>query len=118
KWLKSEHLGSIDGECDVLVCLTPVPLMKFFSKSLIVAQQYSLAKEEYQYGLWRAQASLNLMYGGYSAAKVSPYSNAVSVWNPLLDDWVEKDRLPALRVRGSGPLRVLYMPTYGDLSDK
>src|SRR5690606_15789702 len=51
-WVNTSGLGRIDGECDVLVCQTPVPIMQFFSKSLVAAQQYSLAKERYQYGVW------------------------------------------------------------------
>ncbi|MFT3700726.1 MAG: hypothetical protein QM802_00020 [Agriterribacter sp.] len=66
-WVASEELLSIDGQCEVLVCQTPVGALTFFTRSLLVAQQYSLAKEQYQYGPWRAQANLNLMYGPYSA---------------------------------------------------
>ncbi|MCL7714939.1 stealth conserved region 3 domain-containing protein [Stenotrophomonas mori] len=118
RWVLNSQLGKIDGECDVLVCQTPLTLMKFFEKSLVVAEQYSLAKEQYQYGLWRAQASLNLMYGHYSAGVVSPFSTAVATGNPLFDAHVPKDGLPQLESQVGGKLRVLYMPTYGDLSDR
>lgn len=117
-WVNSSQLRRIDGECDVLVCQTPVPIMHFFSKSLVVAQQYSLAKERYQYGVWRAQASLNLMYGPYSTARVWGFANASSAGNPLLDGVYSTGERPSAPARAMGRLRVLYMPTYGDLSDK
>jgi len=118
KWVRSADLRKIDGECDVLVCQTPVPLMKFFRKSLLVAEQYSLAKEQYQYGLWRAQANLNLMYGGYSLSRVAKFSTAVLAGNPLFDGHVPPDGLLPMAPPREGRLRVLYMPTYGDLSNK
>lgn len=118
KWVRSADLKKIDGECDVLVCQTPVPLMKFFRKSRLVAEQYSLAKEQYQYGLWRAQANLNLMYGKYSLSRVEKFSTAVLAGNPLFDGHVPAGGLRPADPPRDGRLRVLYMPTYGDLSDK
>ena len=117
-WVSSKNLGEIDGQCDALVCQTPVPLMHFFSKSLVIAQQYSLAKERYQYGTWRAQANLNLMYGRYSTSCVSGFSNAVSVGNPLLDSRYAKGGPADCPAPSSSGLRVLYMPTYDDLTDR
>ncbi len=117
-WVNTSRLARIDGECDVLVCQTPVPIMQFFSKSLVVAQQYSLAKERYQYGVWRAQASLNLMYGPYSTERISGFANAVAAGNPLLDAAYRNGEKPDAPSRAAGRLRVLYMPTYGDLSNK
>jgi|GEM_PF-430380 len=117
-WVNTSHLSRLDGQCEVLVCQTPVPIMQFFARSLVVAQQYSLAKERYQYGAWRAQASMNLMYGPYSTAQISGFANAVAVGNPLLDDAYVADAMMCKPRRVSGRLRVLYMPTYGDLSNK
>lgn len=117
-WVSGSGLGRIDGQCDVLVCQTPVPIMHFFSKSLVAAQQYSLAKERYQYGAWRSQASLNLMYGRYSTDRVSGFAHAVPVGNPLLDSVYATGKRPRAPERAAGRLRVLYMPTYGDLSNK
>jgi len=118
-WITNQKLARIDGLCDVLVCQTPVPVLKFFSKSFVVAQQYSLAKEYYQYGLWRAHASLNLMYGRYSLKRVQAFAYAAATGNPLLDDFFNKRGMPNAPEHPEGPrLKVLYMPTYGNLSDK
>src|SRR5699024_1730547 len=117
-WVNSHDLGKIDGRCDVFVCQTPVPVMKFFEKSFIVAQQYSLAKEQYQYGVWRAQANLNLMYGRYSQERIAGFSHAAASGNPLLDDYFPNGEIPGVAEVEPGKIRVLYMPTYGDLSDK
>ena len=85
EWVNSDDLRRIDGECHVLVCQTPIPVLKFFSRSRIVAQQYSLAKERYQYGVWRAQADLNLMYGTYSSRLIEPFARSMATGNPLFD---------------------------------
>jgi len=112
-----QHFSSLDGRFSVIVCQTPILPLEFFEKSFVVAQQYSLAKEAYQYGVWRAHAHLNLMYGPYSVDKVKGFCSALAVGNPLLDQYFvngrpDRDRDPSV---GSRP-RFLYMPTYGDLS--
>jgi hypothetical protein len=119
-WVPSDNLVSIDGQCDVLVCQTPVGALTFFTRSLLVAQQYSLAKESYQYGPWRSQASLNLMYGDYSTNMVSGYAMARSAGNPLLDGHLPVEGLlPApAQAAPAEKLKLLYMPTYGDLTDR
>lgn len=110
-----ERLKDLDGRFDAVVCQTPILPLEFFDSSYVIAQQYSLAKENYQYGVWRAQADLNLMYGDYSVGKVEGFSRAVAVGNPLLDPYFAQ---PTTR-RGwsaTGRNRILYMPTYGSLS--
>jgi Stealth protein CR2, conserved region 2/Stealth protein CR3, conserved region 3/Stealth protein CR1, conserved region 1/Stealth protein CR4, conserved region 4/CDP-Glycerol:Poly(glycerophosphate) glycerophosphotransferase len=118
--IHQRDLIRLDGTYDVLVCQTPVPVMQFFTRSLVVAQQYSLAKEVYQYGIWRVHAHLNLMYGSYSVNKVKYFSNAVAAGNPLLDDVLSNNSLIAApdKAEISKKPHVMYMPTYGDLSDK
>jgi hypothetical protein len=108
-WVTNRELRKIDGRCDVLVCQAPGPLTRRFSRSLTVAQQYSLSDERRQYGAWRANASLNLMYGGYSCSRVSDFCNAVAAGNPLLDDSFADGRIPVLPGSPQGTLRVLYI---------
>jgi Stealth protein CR2, conserved region 2/Stealth protein CR3, conserved region 3/Stealth protein CR4, conserved region 4/Stealth protein CR1, conserved region 1 len=113
-----ESLDSLDGRFKAIVCQTPILPLAFLHRTLVIAQQYSLAKESYQYGVWRAHAHLNLMYGHYSVERVSGFSNAVAVGNPLLDDYFKAGPppiRPALQTLDRRP-RVLYMPTYGELS--
>ena len=118
KWIPTKNLHDIDGDCDVLVCNTPVTTLKFFTKTLVVAEQYSLAKESYQYGVWRSQADLNLMYGPYSSEICSGFSTTVATGNPLFDGHVPPDGLVIPRKPQHSQLQVLYMPTYGDLSNR
>ena len=113
-WLSRERLARLDGHFRAIVCQTPVLPLEFPASSLVVAQQYSLAKERYQYGVWRAHAHLNLMYGPYSQAKVAGFSHAVAVGNPLLDSYFQ-DPPQRTPLAGRRP-RLLYLPTYGDLS--
>ena len=112
--IPAESLRSLDGIFDVIVCQTPVLPNLVFEKSLVVAQQYSLAKETYQYGVWRSLPNLNLMYGEYSVDRVRGFSNAVAVGNPMFDRWFERDRRPA--DPQSSARHGLYLPTYGSLS--
>ena len=112
-----ERLKDLDGRFDVLVCQTPILPLEFFNSSYVVAQQYSLAKENYQYGVWRAQADLNLMYGDHSVSKVEGFSRAVAAGNPLLDpSFATASPRPRRCWSSANRKRILYMPTYGALS--
>ncbi|HEY8473027.1 MAG TPA: stealth conserved region 3 domain-containing protein [Natronosporangium sp.] len=117
RWVTNDRLADLDGKFDVIVCQTPLLPLEFPTRSLVVAQQYSLAKEKYQYGVWRAHAHLNLMYGRYSVERVQGFCRAVAVGNPLLDPLFQ-DPLPERQPIGSHGRRprLLYAPTYGELS--
>lgn len=110
-WVTSREFQKIDGRCDVLVCQTPDPLRQHFPRSLTIAQQNGLSNERRQYGAWRAQASLNLMYGGYSCSRVAAFSNAVAAGNPLLDNALADGQIPSPSDPTTGTLRVLYIST-------
>lgn len=105
--LDTRELIAIDGLVDVIFCMTPVHVLKFFKESKVVALQYSMAKEVYQYGPWRVVADLNLMQGEYSNSKVSGFCSSEIVGNPRYDNFTPE------QVGGGG---LLYMPTYGELS--
>ncbi len=117
EWVPNNCLHMLDGRFDAIVCQTPILPLHFLERTYVIAQQYSLAKEAYQYGLWRSQANLNLMYGPYSVDKVSPFAHAIAAGNPLLDPlFVDDDqKTNSSGPRGSKPT-ILYMPTYGKLS--
>lgn len=109
-WVTVRDFRKIDGKCDVLVCQTPEPLLRGFSRSLTAAQQFSLANERHQYGAWRSLASLNMMFGPYSLSRVNAFSNAVATGNPLLDAHLVDGRIPGPPEGTIGKLRVLYVP--------
>ena len=116
-YIPSNHIKALDGKFDALICQTPVAPMQFFERSLLVAQQYSLSKESYQYGVWRTQVDLNLMYGPYSVSRVQGFCDARSAGNPLLDQLMNGGNFPTLPNDVEPNRRtVLYLPTYGDLS--
>lgn len=80
-----------------------------------------MAKERHQYGPWRALADLNLVYGPYSSAKISPFSPTAIVGNPRFDRWfaneLDSTRLTALKARLSPSKKtLLYLPTWEKLS--
>jgi len=104
-----ERLEEIDGRYDVVVCQTPVLPNRLLKKSAVVAQQYSLAKTNYQLGVWRSLCTLNLMYGAHSTSRVEGFAVARAVGNPLFDD---RSTFTAPDTGAPG----LYLPTYGSLS--
>lgn len=106
-------LLGLDGRFEVIICQTPVLPQRLLERSLIVAQQYSMAKEAYQYGAWRALTDLNLMYGSYSLERINGFASAVAVGNPLFDGVFEAIEP---RTAPKWPARGLYLPTYGDLA--
>ena len=112
-WVPRTRLASLDGRFNIIVCQTPILPMRFLKRSRTVALQYSLAKERYQYGLWRSHVDLNLMYGQYSLDQVAPFCHARAVGN-LLFDGLPDEVLPP--VSAAERPRVLVLPTYGDLS--
>lgn len=117
RWVARERLTELDGQYAAIVCQTPILPLEFLSRSYVVAQQYSLAKERYQYGVWRAHAALNLMYGAYSVSKVEGFCHAVPVGNPLLDGYFQQGPSPRKPIGSAGRRpRLLYQPTYGELS--
>lgn len=105
--LDTGELRALDGLVDVVFCMTPIHVLKLFKVSKVVALQYSLAKEVYQYGPWRIPADLNLMQGQYSHDKIVGFCASEIVGNPRYDGCSFKE------VGGGG---LLYMPTYGELS--
>lgn len=105
--LDTAELLALDGLVDVIFCMTPVHVLQFFKVSKVVALQYSMAKEIYQYGPWRIVADLNMMQGQYSHDKISGFCASEIVGNPRYDN------CSSLQFGGGG---ILYMPTYGELS--
>lgn len=117
EWVSEDRLNDLDGRFDVLVCQTPILPLKFLHSSLIVAQQYSLAKERYQYGPWRSHAHLNLMYGPRSTRMVEGFSRAAAVGNPILDPLWQGEPTDRRSFRdGIARPKLMYAPTYGSLS--
>ncbi len=113
EWVPKQHLRTLDGRFDVIVCQTPVLPNALLERSLVVAQQYSLGKETYQYGVWRSLANANLMYGPYSVDRVAGFAHARAVGNPLFDELLAGGLPPAPQ---GGSAKGLYLPTYGSLS--
>lgn len=118
EWIHKRDLHLLDGRYTAIVCQTPVLPQVFLRETLVVAQQYSLAKERYQFGVWRSLADLNLMFGEYSVDQVGGFANARAVGNPMFDRLFEsvepKSVVPP--APHEGLLRVLYLPTYGSLT--
>lgn len=102
-----DQLSSVDAQVDVIFVMTPKHLAAKFKHAKTVIMQYGMAKEYYNYGLWRCQGDLNMMYGPYSHRMIEGHARSYPVGNTRLDGYVPPKR-------GGGGL--LYLPTYGALS--
>jgi hypothetical protein len=109
------------SEFDALFFQTVFPGVEEVEGVPLVSVQYGLAKERHNYGEWRSLADLNLMYGDYSASKVSHFSPSYPIGNVKFSGWSPRVKRQALRQNkidlGFDPSLpvVLYMPTYGEL---
>ena len=104
--LPEHRLGrELDKAFDIVIGMTPKQLEHRFRHARTVAIQYGMAKEPYNYGLWRSGIDLNLMYGAYAHDIVSDHAVSRPVGNLRLDGH------DAPGIGGGG---LLYMPTYGE----
>lgn len=111
-------LHLLDGSHDVIVCQTPPLLHCLLTRSRTVVLQYGLGKERYNYGAWRALADLNVVYGPHSEARMRGHARTTIAGCVLFDAFFAQESIDDVRPpvpRGSRP-RVLYSPTYGELS--
>lgn len=105
--IDERHLKSVDQQMDVIFVMTPKHLEVGFAKAKTVLMQYGMAKEYYNYGLWRCLGDLNMMFGPYSTRQIEGFAVARAVGNTRLDGFQPK------KIGGGG---LLYLPTYGALS--
>lgn len=116
--LRYRDLDLLDGVHDVIVCQTPPLLNRLPQRSRTVAVQYGLGKERYNYGAWRSLADLNVMYGPHSHDRVQGHARSTIAGCVLFDSLFADQPLDALKPPkpASTRARVLYSPTYGELS--
>lgn len=116
-----QNVAAAAAEYDVLFFQTVFPGIETISGTPLVSMQYGLAKEQHNYGEWRSLADLNLMYGKYSADRISHFSPSFPVGNIKFAGWdYRSERLKgaeAKKALGLDPAKhtVLFMPTYGEL---
>lgn len=113
-----KELESMDGEFDAVVCPNPIAGMERLRRTKCIGMQYSMAKDRYVNGPWRAMFDLTMTYGRYSAERIAPFCPTAMVGNPRFDRWFSDDppRAPAdLRLDSSRPV-ILYLPTWGEFS--
>ena len=106
--LNETQLNLADQQVDIIFVMTPKHLAARFENAKTVVMQYGMAKEFYNYGLWRCRGDLNMMYGPYSHDKIAGYAVSRPVGNIRLDGVTSEQQT------GGGGL--LYIPTYGEIS--
>lgn len=116
-----EQTSKVDGLFDAVLTQTALPEASGFTSTKVLAIQYSMAKEQHQYGAWHYMADGRLNYGPYSDSILSFYGNSYQVGNPrfdvLFDGSInEETRASVRKTLDSRKKTVLYVPTYGKLS--
>lgn len=108
----------IDGVFDVIFCQTVFPQIEHIEKSKIAMVQYGLAKENHNYGTWRAYADVIFSYGEYSTNKLSHFAPTFNVGHPKFEYLTsnKRDSLRCLLCLDESKKTILYSPTWGDLS--
>lgn len=113
-----KDLERMDGEFDAVVCPNPIAGMERLTRTRCIGMQYSMAKDRYVNGPWRAMFDLTMTYGRYSAERIAPFCPTVMVGNPRFDRWFSDDppQVPSdVRLDPSRPV-LLYLPTWGEFS--
>ncbi|USD19900.1 hypothetical protein MJO52_12505 [Microbulbifer variabilis] len=76
--------------------------------------QYGLAKEDYNYGLWRGLADINFVFGNYSQQRIVSVANSIVVGHSVLSSW-QKQQAELSWSANEEPI-VYYAPTWGEHS--
>jgi len=113
--------AELDGIFDAVLTQTTTPETADFSRTKVIAVQYSMAKERHQYGPWHFMTDGRLAYGPYSNDILNFYGNSFSVGNPRFDVLFNGQADPEIQAKIAETLSpdkktVLYVPTYGKLS--
>ncbi len=109
-------LVQLDGQVEALACPNPFAGMNALASTRRIGIQYSMAKEEYQYGAWRSQFDVNLTYGDYSARRLIKYAPAIPVGNPRFSPWFNSTQDKSDDTQVSDRPTLLYLPTWGEFS--
>ena len=117
--LPPNELPTVDKQADIVMFITPFPGIEKFEAAKLVSLQYGLAKEDHNYGAWRALADMNLMYGDYSTSQVETFAPSYSVGSVQYAGWdVEADKEKRRQIQANLQLppdrpNILFMPTWG-----
>ena len=119
--MSQKDMKTLDEKYHVIITQTMFRDIHKIQKAKIVMLQYGYAKEPYNYGEWRALASLCLTYGEYALEKIAPICPTVVTGNPRYDLWQEKkfheqSMLKYKTYLAFNKKTILYIPTWGELS--
>jgi len=107
-FVKGKAIKRVGRTVDFMFCMTPKHLTYNLSPARVITMQYGMAKEDYNYGLWRSRADLNLMFGDYSHDMIRSFAISRAVGNLSLQDFHGSNK--------EAQHDWLYLPTYGELS--
>jgi tetratricopeptide (TPR) repeat protein len=113
-------MARLDGSLAAVVCPNPFARMEQLRGTKCIGMQYSMAKDRYVNGPWRAMFDLTLTYGRYSAERISHFCPTAMVGNPRFHRWFADNRPSSADQLGVSLDRsrptLLYLPTWGEFS--
>lgn len=115
-----DSLPRLDGSLTAVVCPNPFAGMEQLHETKCIGLQYSMAKDRYVNGPWRAMFDLTMTYGRYSAERIAHFCPTAMVGNPRFHRWFADAsnrsfaRLDISLDRSRPTL--LYLPTWGEFS--
>lgn len=99
---------------DLVVAHTVFEGVGLLRSAKLAFVQYGLAKENYNYGLWRGLADVNFVFGKYSQQKLAGMANSIVVGHPVLSSW-QKQCFDLSLSKEERPV-LYYAPTWGEHS--
>jgi len=118
--IKPKDFKELDGIYDAVICPNPFPGIEFLNRTKCIGMQYSMAKDRYVNGAWRAMFDMTMTYGKYSAERINHFCSVSMVGNPRFEKWFSENTAHQIEDY-SIPLDVnkatlLYLPTWGEFS--
>ncbi len=118
--IKPTDLAERDGTLAAVVCPNPIAGMEYLQETRSIGLQYSMAKDRYVNGPWRAMFDMTMTYGRYSAERIAQFCPTRMVGNPRFDRWFSDAgskslARPEIALDDSRPT-ILYLPTWGEFS--
>lgn len=118
--IQPTDLAEKDGSLAAVVCPNPIAGMEYLQSTQCVGMQYSMAKDRYVNGPWRAMFDMTMTYGRYSAERIAQFCPTRMVGNPRFERWFSDSESRSfsraeVTLDESRPT-VLYLPTWGEFS--
>ncbi len=115
-----KDLINLDDEFNIIIAQSKFYNICKFNKAKIIFLQYGYAKDKHNFGIWRALATLNLVFGEYAFNKLYKFTPVEIIGNPKYIKLYKKSFWQDLNSNYNyidrSKKTLLYLPTWGRLS--